>query len=108
MAERLTRERLKTYGPAVGLAAIGFAIAVQFIKPAPPRTVTLAYAPDEGGARYFARKYQEFLKKDGITLDLVETKGSLTNLDMISHPSDASVAFVQSGTPPAQDAEPVV
>ncbi len=82
--------------------------AALLIKPAPPKRLVMAYASDEGGAGWYARRYQAFLKKNGIALDFQQTKGALTNLDLISYPSEASVALVQGGTPPTQGAGVVV
>ena len=70
-----------------------------FVKPAPPKTIVLAMAADEGGFRYFARKYQEKLAKHGITLELRQTQGSVTSVELLADESSGvDVAFVQSGT----------
>ena len=101
---RLLRlERWRMAAPVVLAAGVAFSIAVLFIKPAPPKRLILAYAPDEGGAGWYAKRYQDFLKRNGVTLELHPTKGSATSLDLISYPSDVSIAFVQSGTPAAGD-----
>jgi TRAP-type uncharacterized transport system substrate-binding protein len=101
-------ERAKIVAPIVILTAAAFALAVLFIKPAPPKKITLAFTAEEAGAGWFAKKYQEILKRNGVTLELHQTKGSLTNLDLVSYPSDVSVAFVQSGTPPTDGSRSVV
>lgn len=93
----LKRDFWLTRAPFIALGAAAFALALVFIKPAPPRKLTLAYAPDEGGANWFAKKYQQFLARNGVTLELHATQGSLTNLDLLSNESEVSVAFVQSG-----------
>ena len=34
--------------------------------------LTIAIDPDEGGSRYYARRYQEIVKRQGVTLDIRE------------------------------------
>jgi TRAP-type uncharacterized transport system substrate-binding protein len=95
----LRRDLWITAGPALLLIAVAFAATFYFIKPAPPKTLTLAMAQDEGGSRYYARRYQEFLKKHGITLETHPTKGSVTSVELLVNEAEAvDVAFVQSGT----------
>src|SRR4051812_8096762 len=58
----------------------------------------MAVAPDEGGSRYYARRYQEILKRHGITLEGRQTGGSLTNVQLLADANaGVDVAFVQSG-----------
>jgi TRAP-type uncharacterized transport system substrate-binding protein len=74
-------------------------VTLLFVKPAPPTRFTIAVAPEEGGSRYFARRYQEILKRHRITLDIRETPGSLTNVQLLAAPdSGVDVSFVQGGT----------
>ena len=95
--------------PAIGIVAIAFGITMLFVKPAPPKHLTIAVAPEEGGSRYYARRYQEILKQHGITLNIRETAGSLTNVQLLANPdSGVDVAFVQSGTDGGEKAPNVV
>jgi TRAP transporter TAXI family solute receptor len=105
----LRRDLWLTLGPALALVGIAFAITFYFIKPAPPKTLVIATPQDEGGFRYFARKYQEILARDGITLEVRPTKGSLTSIELLTDKSaGVDVAFVQSGAVPAEKAAGVV
>ena len=61
-----------------------FAVTFYFVKPAPPKKLVLAMATDEGGFRYFARKYQEVLAKHGVTLELRPTQGSVTSVELLA------------------------
>jgi TRAP transporter TAXI family solute receptor len=98
-----------TLVPTLLLVAGAFAVTFYFVKPAPPRTLVLAMSEDEGGARYFARRYKEILARDGIQLELRSTPGSLSNVRLLADRStDVDVAFVQSGTPGAEEATHVV
>ena len=84
-------------GPPLLLVAAAFGVTLFFVKPAPPKKITMAIAPDEGGSRYYARRYQEILKRSGVTLDVRQTNGSLANVRALAE-GGADVAFVQSGT----------
>jgi TRAP transporter TAXI family solute receptor len=85
--------------PAVLLIAAAFAFTLLFVKPAPPKKLLVAVAADEGGSRYYARRYQEILKRNGITLEIRQTGGSATNLKLLADGnSGVDVAVVQSGT----------
>ncbi|MCP3097425.1 ABC transporter substrate-binding protein [Myxococcus sp. K15C18031901] len=105
----LRRDLWLTLAPAILLVGIAFTATFYFIKPAPPKTVVLALSPDEGGFRYYARKYQDFLKKHGIVLELRNTSGSLANVELLADESSGvDVAFVQSGTAAGDKAQNVV
>lgn len=88
---------LPIYGPAVLAAAVVFVIALQYIKPAPPDVVVMATG-EQGGAYYgFAEKYQQYLAREGIQLQLVQTAGSVENLELLQQ-KKVDLAFVQGGT----------
>jgi TRAP transporter TAXI family solute receptor len=101
----LRRDLWLTLGPAVALIGIAFAVTFYFVKPAPPKTLVIATPQDEGGFRYFARKYQEIFAKHGVTLEVRPTKGSVTSIGLLADDSSGvDVAFVQSGTVNAEEA----
>ncbi|WP_224368583.1 TAXI family TRAP transporter solute-binding subunit [Hyalangium versicolor] len=96
-------------GPALLVIAAAFAATFFFIKPAPPKKLVMAVAADEGGFRYFARKYQDALTRNGITLEQRPTKGSVTNVELLSDENaEVDVAFVQSGTVNGEKAPGIV
>ena len=99
-ARRILRADLwLTVAPTLLIIAVAFGVTMLFVKPAPPKRLTVAIAPEEGGSRYFARRYQEILKRHGITLEVRQTGGSLSNVQLLADPgSGVDVAFVQSGT----------
>ena len=105
----MRRDLWLTVAPAVLLIGIAFAVTFYFIKPAPPRKLVLATAQDEGGFRYFARKYQESLARHGVTVEIRQTKGSVTSVELLADEKEAAdVAFVQSGTAAGEKAARVV
>ena len=93
---RLSSNRtLLTALPSVVLAALAFAVAYYFVEPAPPRHVRIA-APDEAGARWYARKYAEILARDHVVLEVVPVEGSQQAIAALAN-DEADVAFAQGG-----------
>ena len=93
---------LKVYGPILVLIAAGFVIAYQFVDPAPPRELTLATGSPEGAYHAYGQRYQEVLARDGITVTLVASAGTVENLALLQGTAEgaarpADLAFVQSG-----------
>lgn len=94
----LRRDLWVSLGPAVVLVAVAFAVTAHFIQPAPPPSLTLAVAPDEGGSSYFAKRYKELLARNGIELKVRTTSGTADNLRLLADPdSGVDAAFVQGG-----------
>ncbi len=105
----LRRDLLLTLAPTLLIIGAAFAVTFYFVKPAPPKRLVLATAQDEGGFRYFARKYQEVLARHGVTLEIRQTKGSVTSLELLSGDTpEADVAFVQGGTAAGEGAARIV
>jgi TRAP-type uncharacterized transport system substrate-binding protein len=93
------RELAIALTPAVVIAAIALAVGFYFVKPAPPRKIVMAAGQHEGRYGYYAKQYQEYLKKSGITLELRPSSGAVQNLQLLTAPdSDVDVGFVQGGT----------
>jgi TRAP transporter TAXI family solute receptor len=79
---------------------------VLFVEAPPPRHLVIATGRQDGAYYRFAQRYAELLKKDGITLELRATNGSVENLSLLEDPnSDVSIALVQSGIADPQKAE---
>ena len=92
-------ELLWIYGPAVLLGCIALFVTYQFVDPAPPDRITIATGGPNGAYKAFAERYREILARDGVTLEILETKGSLENIALLESPeSGVDVAFVQGGT----------
>ena len=105
----LRRDLWATVLPTLVIIAVAFGVTMFFVKPAPPSHITIAVAPEEGGSRYYARRYQELLKKHRIRLDIRQTDGSLTNVLLLADPSSGvDVSFVQSGTDGGEKAANIV
>ncbi len=93
------RERWRIFAPAIAVTLLGFVVAYLFVEPAPPSRITIATGREEGAYFGFAQRYAEILARDGITLEVRATSGSLANLDLLADPdSGVDLAFVQGGT----------
>jgi TRAP transporter TAXI family solute receptor len=94
--------RLMTLGSALLLTLVGFAIAWQFVNPAPPHTLVIASGQMDGAYYLFAQHYRERLAQDGVELEIRTTAGSIENLELLKN-NKVDLAFVQGGTGSATD-----
>ncbi|HEX6209829.1 MAG TPA: TAXI family TRAP transporter solute-binding subunit [Methylomirabilota bacterium] len=93
------REQLAVVGPAAVAAVIAFVVAFQWVKPAPPSRVVIASGRADGAYYRFAEQYRALLAREGITLEVRETSGSLENIRLLEDPaSGVDIGFVQGGT----------
>jgi uncharacterized protein len=82
------------------LALVGFAFwaAIQFIEPPPPSHMSIATATKGSPYYALAERYQAYLAKNGVTLDIRETGGSFDNLKMLGDPGfGVGLGFLQGG-----------
>lgn len=90
------RHQIKIYGPAALLVGAAFLLAYQFIKPAPPDHVVMATGGVEGAYHAYAKRYAAFLAREGITLELRPTAGSVENIQLLRS-GEVGLALVQGG-----------
>lgn len=89
---------LTTWGGAILLIAAGFWLAYQYVEPAPPDTLRMATGDPDSAYHQFAMRYQSLLARDGVTLELLPSAGSVANLELLTRSEDpVDVAFVQGG-----------
>jgi TRAP transporter TAXI family solute receptor len=92
------RKRFLIIGAILLIAALGWALAA-VLKPAIQRTIVMTTGADNGIYRGFADRYAPLLKRDGITLDIRSSSGSVENYKRLQDPdSEYEVGFIQSGT----------
>ncbi len=97
------RDLLATAWWIVLLAGIGFVIAYQFVEPAPPKKIVISTGSESGAYYQFAQRYATILAKNGITLEVRPSAGSLENLARLKN-DEVQVGFVQGGVvPPKED-----
>lgn len=92
------RDLLATAGPFLVLALVLLALAYWVLDPTPPRKVVLATGVDQGAYAEFGKRYVQFLKQHGITVELRATNGAAENLRLLRDASSGvDIAFVQGG-----------
>jgi TRAP transporter TAXI family solute receptor len=104
LAHLLRRERWLIYGPAVALVLLAFFFASRFLQPPPQKHIAIS-AGAEGGAYFrYAQEYRDILKRDGITLEVKPSAGSLQNLQRLRGDAPQAVTgMVQGGTTDPED-----
>src|ERR1700688_3701680 len=71
----------QTLGPVLIVSAIVIFSALHFVRPAPPSTLTLASGAPGTKFNLVAHQYQKILARNGITLNIIATEGSVDNLN---------------------------
>jgi NMT1 family protein len=90
------REMLKVGAPLALILAMGFLVAYRYVGSPPPRTIRIATGAADGAYYSFAQQYARLLARDGITLEVIPTAGTIDNLDLLKS-GDVSLALVQGG-----------
>jgi len=79
------------------LLALGAGI-LALLSPAIPRKVVMATGSEGGGYAEFGERYRDIFARQGVTLTLRHTHGSIENLSLLhDRESGTSIAFVQGG-----------
>jgi len=92
------RDLALTFGPFVLLVVVGFSIAFHYVRPAPPRTLVMTSGTEGSTFQVAAESYRAILARQGVTLKVVPSQGSLENLKRLSDPkSGVDIGFVQGG-----------
>ena len=79
------------------LTIIAGILAARFLEPSPPKKIVLATGLAGWMYNTVGREYKQRLEKLGLLVELVETNGSVENLERTVR-GQADVAFAQSGT----------
>ncbi len=75
------------------------AMALHFLVPAPPRKIVIATGSKTGQYYRLGNQYKTEFEKNGIQVEVLVTKGSVENLDLINDAkSKVDLAFIQSVT----------
>jgi len=103
------RDLAITLGPILLLSLAGIWFAVRFVRPAPPKSVTITTGPDGSMFRIAADKYRSILARNGITLKMLPSDGSVENLKRLNDRSvQVDIGFVQGGVAPDVQADGLV
>ena len=80
-----------------------------FIHSAPPRLLTITSGPPGSTFERNAEKYRTILARNGVTLKILPSQGSLENLQRLETPSSGvDVGFVQGGVADGTNTQKVV
>jgi TRAP transporter TAXI family solute receptor len=75
-----------------------FWVSFHFVRPIPPRTLTMTTGMEGGSFVVLGERYRQVLARDGIQLRLLASSGSIENLSRLRDESKAvEVGFVQGG-----------
>lgn len=82
--------------PIIVLVIAAFYFTASFIKPSSKKELTIATGSKNGNYYKTALKYKELLKKDGVKLNIINTAGSVENLELLKT-KKVDLAFMQNG-----------
>ncbi len=92
------RDLLIALLPLSLLAAAAIWGVLHFVRPAPPSIVVVSTGPDGSTFQRSAERYAKAFARNGVTLRMKPSHGSLENLRRLADPSrDVDVGFVQVG-----------
>ena len=77
------------------LLALAAWLVVRYVSPAPPRAITMTTGAKDGAYHQFGLKYQNYLKANGVTLELQNSNGSVENLERLN--AGTPIGLVQGG-----------
>src|SRR5512144_3241507 len=86
MSKVYWRDVAVTVGPFVLLVVAAFWIAFRYVRPAPPRTIVMTSGTEGSTFQISAERYREILARQGVTLKIIPSQGSLENLKRLSDP----------------------
>lgn len=88
---------LGTWGFGIVVVAAGLIFTYQFVQPAPPKSIVLATGQDGGAYEYYGEQFAAYLETQGIEVELLETAGSVENLELLEGAEGIDLGFVQGG-----------
>ena len=84
--------------PVLLITAAAAWIAVKFVRPAPPDTIVISAGAPGSSNLVTAEKYRKIIEAHGVKVVILESRGSLENLQRLADPGfKVDVAFVQGG-----------
>jgi hypothetical protein len=90
--------------PAILVLAATLLFFYFLIRPGPPRTIVMTAGSEGGAYLAYAQRYRELLAREGITLKVLPSEGSLENLERLADPGfRVDIGFVQGGAAKGSD-----
>ncbi len=90
------KDALKVYGPLAALVLVLLMLTMRFVAPPPPMELRFAAGSADGQYYAFAQRYAYDLAAHGITVEVLETKGTIENYKLLKS-GEADVALLQGG-----------
>ena len=98
------RNFLTSLVPVLLATVVAVAVAMLFIHPAPPSTITISSGPEGSIFRTIAEKYRANLARNGIKAVILPSEGSLDNFRRLLNPQvKVDVGLVQGGVANGND-----
>jgi len=90
------RDALATLVPIILISGLAIVATLHFVRPAPPRTLTIAGGPEGSNFLRIAQQYRDILARNDVDLVILPSRGSADNLDQLAE-NKVDIALVQSG-----------
>ncbi|SDE23472.1 TAXI family TRAP transporter solute-binding subunit [Paraburkholderia lycopersici] len=98
------RDVLLTTLPVAAFCAVVIGLVFWLVDPAPPRTITISAGPADSSFMQMAEAYRRILARNGVKLKILESDGSVQNLQRLLDPkAHVDLAFVQGGVADGAD-----
>ncbi|HTJ91991.1 MAG TPA: TAXI family TRAP transporter solute-binding subunit [Pararobbsia sp.] len=95
--------------PVIALCALAIGLMVYWVDPAPPKHITMSVGPRDSTFWPYAEQYRRILARDGITLSLLTSDGSVQNLQRLADPKQhVELGFAQGGVSDGIDSKSLV
>jgi len=106
LSHRLAR-RIGLLIPPIGLVILAILAAwaaFTFLRPVPPRAVTMAVYPEGSVNAELVKRYREVLARDGVALRLAPSAGAVESVARLRDPKSAvSIAIIPGGVTTEQE-----
>ncbi|MDR5856062.1 TAXI family TRAP transporter solute-binding subunit [Caballeronia sp. LZ062] len=97
-ARRVLHDLVWSVGPLVLACALAVVLVVWLVDPAPPRTITITAGPPDSSLFQIAGDYAKQLARNGVTLKVLPSDGSVQNLQRLLDPkTHVDLGLVQGG-----------
>ena len=73
--------------PCIAVIVAAYWVTFRFVQPVPPGSLAMSTGAPDGAYHRFALRFREILARDGITLDLKPSAGSVENLARLPMPT---------------------
>jgi hypothetical protein len=92
------RDLTLTFAPIVIFVVVVLTLVIWLVDPAPPHTIVMSAGPHDSSFILAANEYKKILARNGVTLKVLESDGSLQNLQrLLDAKQHVDIALVQGG-----------